>query len=375
MKTIVISLSSKTIAMRECMIGILEYANTQRDWELTILPDTRGETTQGLTPRFVREAIRNGVAGFISGHTIRSAGFDALVSSGLPVVLNNAPSGWNRPKNAPITLIHNDDITIGRTGSRHFLSIGNFRSYGFVREEENNYWGTYRCRGFDLELSRHGIRPHVFDPAQTSLADWLLGLSDNPSVEENNQITQKTLGLSPEAVENLAKVARMRRYPNLSSFHTEFGKQVLGTALNCLLSSEALIGIARSIYEFYDASAKMREVENLTVEDLCQMDTNYADYDCTETFKNYRLARLDLNESLLAITNDRMEFLKATQAQHIVDDFYIRLEEAEKISEQQENQAENEWVKTFAEAEKESPDYSEREGLDEDYGSDETKGN
>ena len=206
-------------------------------------------------------------------------------------------------------------------------------------------------------------------------ADWLLGLSDNPSVEENNQITQKTLGLSPEAVENLAKVARMRRYPNLSSFHTEFGKQGLGTALNCLLSSEALIGIARSIYEFYDASAKMREVENLTVEDLCQMDTNYADYDCTETFKNYRLARLDLNESLLAITNDRMEFLKATQAQHIVDDFYIRLEEAEKISEQQENQAENEWVKTFAEAEKESPDYSEREGLDEDYGSDETKGN
>lgn len=176
MKTIVISLSSKTIAMRECMIGILEYANTQRDWELTILPDTRGETAQGLTPRFVREAMRNGVAGFISGHTIRSAGFDALVSSGLPVVLNNAPSGWNRPKNAPITLIHNDDITIGRTGSRHFLSIGNFRSYGFVREEENNYWGTYRCRGFDLELSRHGIRPHVFDPAQTSLADWLLGL-------------------------------------------------------------------------------------------------------------------------------------------------------------------------------------------------------
>ena len=206
-------------------------------------------------------------------------------------------------------------------------------------------------------------------------ADWLLGLSDNPSVEENNQITQKTLGLSPEAVENLAKVARMKRYPNSSSFHTEFGKQVLGTALNCLLSSEALIGIARSIYEFYDASAKIREIENLTVEDLCQMDTNYADYDCAETFKNYRLARLDLNESLLAITNDRMEFLKATQAQRIVDDFYVRLEEAEKLSKQQENQAENEWVKTFAEAEKGSPDYSEREGLDEDYGSDETKGN
>ncbi len=176
MKAIVISLSSKTIAMRECMIGILEYANTQRDWELAIVPDARGETARGLTPRFVREAMRNGAAGFISGHTIRNAGFDALVSSGLPIVLNNAPSGWERPKDAPITLIHNDDIAIGRTGARHFLSIGNFRSHGFVREDEKNYWGTCRCRGFDLELSRHGIRPHVFDPARTSLADWLLDL-------------------------------------------------------------------------------------------------------------------------------------------------------------------------------------------------------
>ena len=205
--------------------------------------------------------------------------------------------------------------------------------------------------------------------------DWLLGITDIETVRQDIRSAQKTLGLSDRAVENLAKVARMRKYPNLSSFHTEFGKQVLGTALNCLLSSEALIGIARSIYEFYDASAKIREIENLTVEDLCQMDTNYADYDCAETFKNYRLARLDLNESLLAITNDRMEFLKATQAQRIVDDFYVRLEEAEKLSKQQENQAENEWVKTFAEAEKESPDYSESEGLDEDYGGDETKGN
>ena len=173
MKTIVISLSSKTIAMRECMIGILEYANTQRDWELAIVPDTSGETEHGLTPRFIREAIRNGASGFISGHTILSAGFDALVSSGLPVVLNNAPSGWERPRSAPITLIHNDDISIGRTGARHFLSIGNFRSYGFVREEEKNYWGTCRCRGFDLELSRHGSLPHVFDPTEMSLADWL----------------------------------------------------------------------------------------------------------------------------------------------------------------------------------------------------------
>lgn len=206
--------------------------------------------------------------------------------------------------------------------------------------------------------------------------DWLLGITDIETVRQDIRSAQKTLGLSDRAVENLAKVARMKRYPRLSSFHTELDKQILGTALDFLLSSEeTLIGIARNIYDFYDASAKMREIENLTVEDLCQTNANDADYNCIETFKDYRLARLDLNESLLAITNDRMEFLKATQAQRIVDDFYTRLEEAEKLSEQQANQAADEWAKTCGEEQKELLDYLEKEGLDEDYGSDETEEN
>lgn len=206
--------------------------------------------------------------------------------------------------------------------------------------------------------------------------DWLLGITDIETVRQDIRSAQKTLGLSDRAVENLAKVARMKRYPRLSSFHTELDKQILGTALDFLLSSEeTLIGIARNIYDFYDASAKMREIENLTVEDLCQTNANDADYNCIETFKDYRLARLDLNESLLAITNDRMEFLKATQAQRIVDDFYTRLEEAEKLSEQQANQAADELAKTCGEEQKELLDYLESEGLDEDYGSDETEDN
>ena len=175
-KNIVLSLSSQTIAMRECMIGVLEYANTQRDWNLTILPDPLGKTVRGLTPRFVQNALRRSVDGVITGLTVRTAGFDALVNSGLPVVLNNAPPDWVRPPDAPIALVHNDDLAIGRQGARYFRSRGAFRAYGFVREFAKNFWGTYRCRGFDLELSRHASHPHVFNPAPATLADWLRDL-------------------------------------------------------------------------------------------------------------------------------------------------------------------------------------------------------
>lgn len=172
-KNIVLSLSSETIAMRECMIGALEYANTQRDWNLTILPDPRGKTAHGLTPRFVQNALRTGVDGVITGLSARAPGFDALMSSGIPVVLNNAPPDWVRPADTPVTLVHNDDLAIGRMGARYLHARGAFRAYGFVREPAKNFWSTYRCRGFDLELSRQDVFPHVFNPAQATLADWL----------------------------------------------------------------------------------------------------------------------------------------------------------------------------------------------------------
>ncbi len=175
-KNIVLSLSSKTVAMRECMIGVLEYANTRRDWGLTILPDPMGKTAHGLTPRFVQNALRTGVNGVITGLFARTPGFDALMSSGIPVVLNNAPPDWVRPADAPVTLVHNDDLAIGRMGAHYLHSRGAFRAYGFVREPAKNFWGTYRCRGFGLELSRQDVFPHVFNPAQTTLADWLRDL-------------------------------------------------------------------------------------------------------------------------------------------------------------------------------------------------------
>lgn len=203
-------------------------------------------------------------------------------------------------------------------------------------------------------------------------ADWLLGLSDNPSVKENNQIAQKTLGISPEAVENLAKVARIKRYPYAFSFPTELDKQVLGAALNLLLSSEALVGIAHGLYHLLDASAKMRELKQWSVEKLIEEEGP----DCDEAFADYRLARLDVTESIQALMDcDKDHFLNAREAEVIAHDYYTRLDEANKKSEQQGNRAFVEWNDRQDEEWIEYKNFIEREGLDEGYGSDETKDN
>lgn len=199
-------------------------------------------------------------------------------------------------------------------------------------------------------------------------ADWLLGLSDNPSVKENNQIAQKTLGISPEAVENLAKVARIKPYPNTPSFRMELRKQTLRCALDVLLSSDELEGFVRSLYHLQEASEAMRELERSSVEELSNEFEPY----CDEVFKDYRLARLDVTESIQAlIDHDKDHFLNARDAELIVFNFYARLEGAERLRDLEDAAAAEKFDKEVHEYQ----DYLEKEGLDEDYGSDETEDN
>ena len=197
-------------------------------------------------------------------------------------------------------------------------------------------------------------------------ADWLLGLSENPSVEENKKIVQKTLGLSPEAVENLAKVTRIKPYPNTPSFRMELRKQTLRCALDVLLSSDELEGFVRSLYHLQEASEAMRELERSSVEELSNEFEPY----CDEVFKDYRLARLDVTESIQAlIDHDKDHFLNARDAELIVFNFYARLEEAERLRDLEDAAAAEKFDKEVHEYQ----NYLEKEGLDEDYGSDETE--
>ena len=173
MKTVIVSLLSSSNAMRECLLGVVNYANAKRDWRLKILPDPYGLTEEGLTPQLIDEAVRAKACGFITGLDVPTPGFKSLVACGIPLVLNNAPKRWRPPPGAPIRFVKNDDLATGRMGADYLRGKGNFRSYAYVPSQRECFWSPLRRRGFELALFESGKRPFVFDCTRSSLEDWL----------------------------------------------------------------------------------------------------------------------------------------------------------------------------------------------------------
>ena len=175
-KKVIVCLSSDSNAMRECFIGIFNYVNAGHAWEVKVIPDPHGTTAGGLRPETIDAALREGVNGVITGLGIHTPGFKRLVESGIPLVLNNAPPDWTPAPGAPIAVLHNNDLAIGRMGAKYLCSKGNFRSYGFLPAEKKCFWSTHRRRGFALELANWRISPSAFHRDRESLEDWIRAL-------------------------------------------------------------------------------------------------------------------------------------------------------------------------------------------------------
>ena len=86
------------------------------------------------------------------------------VSDGMPVVLLN---DW-RFKEQPANLGHirTDDGDIGFKAADYFLSIGRFRSFGYVPAYTDREWSVKRGRAFAHRLSRRGQTCVAFDHAK-----------------------------------------------------------------------------------------------------------------------------------------------------------------------------------------------------------------
>ena len=182
MKKVIVSLSSDSNAMRECIIGIFNYVNAGHPWKIRIVPDPFGYTNDGMNPTTIDKAILHGVDGIITGLDVYTAGFRRLVKSGIPLVLNSAPPDWTPPKSSPITVLHNDDLAVGRMGARYLRSKGNFRTFAFVPLERKCSWSTLRNRGFRLELAKWGIMPQTFRRSRTTMDEWIVSLQKPAAV-------------------------------------------------------------------------------------------------------------------------------------------------------------------------------------------------
>lgn len=176
MKRVIVSLTSDSNAMRECIIGVFNYVNAGHPWKIQIVPDPLGYTNDGMNPKTIDEAVKCGVDGIITGLDVYTTGFRRLVTSGIPLVLNSAPPDWTPPKGAPITVLHNDDLAVGRMGAKYLRSKGSFRTFAFVPLGRKCSWSTLRNRGFRIELAKCGIMSQTFRRNRITMDEWIVSL-------------------------------------------------------------------------------------------------------------------------------------------------------------------------------------------------------
>lgn len=80
-------------------------------------------------------------------------------------------------------------------------------------------------------------------------ADWLLGLSDVKSVEQNIQVAASTLGISGKAAENLARISTETEDDNI---FISLKKSAAHDALNRILESEDVLWVAEATDHLLD---------------------------------------------------------------------------------------------------------------------------
>lgn len=105
----------------------------------------------------------------------------AIIASGKPVVLLN---DW-RFKDHPDNLGHirTDDGEIGFKAADYFMSIGRFRSFGYVPAHTEREWSIKRGRAFAYRLERKGFECRQFiHGGSDDIGNWLKALQKPAAV-------------------------------------------------------------------------------------------------------------------------------------------------------------------------------------------------
>lgn len=126
---------------RDFLAGFLESSRSRREWNLRIVDPLE------FTPERVEELRDKGIKGIVAGN-ISDASAQALNSSDIPLVLvgNQASALAKRAVN--ITLVHHDDLSIGKSARTELEKLRKFNCWAFLPAEGNPYWSELRQQGF-----------------------------------------------------------------------------------------------------------------------------------------------------------------------------------------------------------------------------------
>lgn len=143
---------------REFLKGFLDRARIHQNWNIRLL-----QSPEELTPAFIGEIEAGKADGIVICESISVESKAKLLNAKIPlVVIGMKDDSFSRRKCGTV-FIRNDDEDIGRLTAKHFLSLRNFASWGYVPEAIGLYWSDLRCRGFAEELRKNGFEANIFN--------------------------------------------------------------------------------------------------------------------------------------------------------------------------------------------------------------------
>ena len=181
-KKVLIVLEMNEVSGRRQLSGILRFLGSSGRWNIRLL-----QKVSDLTAEVIRDIADDDFDGLLTG--INDGDSDksiqhVLSSCSVPAVFMDAE---NRPypmrSKAKHLSIRIDNAEIGRTAARHLMSLGRFRSFGFVPANSNPDWSKARERAFSGMIRRSGGQCSTFSCTASEekayrgeLAEWILSL-------------------------------------------------------------------------------------------------------------------------------------------------------------------------------------------------------
>ena len=178
-RKVIVSFRLAGINGRKELSGIFRYLGSGHNWDLRIL-----QSSEELM-RELHFSKRNAIpAGFIVDALCPEEALRLLAATSVPTVAVDIGRERFSNRTRRLAFVRNDDGGVGICGAKHLLSLGNFRSFGFVHARGGKPWSARREKAFRIELSRKGRTCLTFTDApdadpfmdRQTLAKWLAAL-------------------------------------------------------------------------------------------------------------------------------------------------------------------------------------------------------
>ena len=159
-KTVLVILDLSYQSAREQLAGIYHFQQIQGNWDITLIPSN--------DPRF-QPAILQSISGKVDGAIVKiGSALDMTpiqLSKRLPLVILEKPQREQlaafRVPNRPFAVIGIDNRKVGAMAADYLSHLGNFASYLFIHDPNDNEWARQRGSSFQNAMRKHHHRVKI----------------------------------------------------------------------------------------------------------------------------------------------------------------------------------------------------------------------